>query len=543
MRRPIGLLIALLVIGCIDSAALAAAVPSSDTVRFLNQATFGPTGADLAHTSTIGLSAWITEQESLPATLYSGFTYVPQKAAANCTADATAPTSAASLCHRDNYTLFQVRRQMLQHAVSAKDQLRQRVAYALSQIFVVSGVVIPAAYGMADYQNLLLQDAFANYRTLIEDITLSPVMGRYLDMANNDKANAAKGTTPNENYARELLQLFSIGLVKLSPDGSVMKDAAGAPLPTYDQEVIEEYATLFTGWTYPPLPGATSKFPNPQNFDGRLVAFDNHHDTSAKTLLNGTSVPGGQSASADLKAGLNLIARHPNVGPFLSRQLIQQLVTSNPSAGYVRRVAAVFANDGTGVRGNLGAVVRAVLLDPEARGDQPAAAIEGHLKDPVLYIASLARALSASTDGVGLAAATQAMGEPVYSPPTVFNFIPPSYDLPGTTVNAPEFFLDDDANAIARANVVDRLLRSGWAADASVSGAVGTQINLSALTGSNPAAIVDAAGLLLLHGPVPTATRSLVINAVAAVPSTDPISRARTAAQLIALSGVFQVVH
>ena len=527
----------------VSGAATASTVTTADTARFLNQATFGATSADLAHATSVGLSAWLDEQQRLPATLYAGFAYVPTKPPANCTADPTAPTSAASVCHRDNYTLFQVRRQMLQHAVTAPDQLRQRVAYALSQLFVVSGVVIPTAYGMADFQNILLQDAFGTYRQLVEDVTLSPVMGRYLDMVNNDKANTAKGTSPNENYARELLQLFSIGLVKLNADGTVVTDASGHPVPTYDQEVIEEYATLFTGWTYPPLPGATSKFPNPQNYDGRMVAFDSHHDTSAKTLLNATVIPGGQSASADLKAGLDLIANHPNVGPYVSRQLIQQLVTSNPSPGYVRRVSAVFANDGKGVRGNLAAVVRAVLLDPEARGDTPSSALEGHLKDPALYIASLARALSASTDGVGLASATQSMGEPIYTSPTVFNFYPPTYSLPGTTVNGPEFFLDDDASAIARANAVDRLLRGGWAADTSVAGATGTQVTFSAITGSTPAAVVDAAGTLLLHGPVPAATRALIVNAVAAVPATDPNGRARTAVQLLALSGAFQVVR
>lgn len=546
MRRPLVLVwMTVWVVSSIAASgtAAASAVSTADAVRFLNQATFGATSADLAHASALGFSAWIDEQQRMPPTVDSGFAYVAPKAPANCTADPTAPTSAASVCHRDNYTLFKVRRQMLQHAVTAKDQLRQRVAYALSQFFVVSGVVIPTAYGMADFQNVLLQDAFGSYRQLIEDVTLSPVMGRYLDMVNNDKANAAKGTSPNENYARELLQLFSIGLVKLNPDGTVVTDSSGQPVPTYDQEVIEEYATLFTGWTYPPLPGATSKFPNPQNYDGRMVAFDSHHDTSAKTLLNGAVIPGGQSAAADLKAGLDLIANHPNAGPFLSRQLIQQLVTSNPSAAYVQRVAAVFANDGKGTRGNLAAVVRAVLLDPEARGDTPSSALEGHLKDPALYMASLARALSASTDGVGLASATQSMGEPIFTAPTVFNFYPPTYALPGTSVNAPEFFLYDDASAIARANAVDRLLRGGWAADASVAGATGTQVSLGGITGTTPAAVVDAAGMLLLHGPVPTATRSLVANAVAAVPATDPTGRARTAVQLLALSGAFQVVR
>jgi hypothetical protein len=188
-------------------------------------------------------------------------------------------------------------------------------------------------------------------------------------------------------------------------------------------------------------------------------------------------------------------------------------------------------------------VVKAILLDPEAGGDQASSAIEGRLKDPVLYVASLARALSASTDGVGLAAAAQSMGEPIFTPPTVFNFYPPSYALPGTTVNAPEFFLYDDANAVARANVVDRFLRSGWPADTSVTGAVGTQVDLTGINGNTPASIVDAIGLRLLHGPVPTATRALVVNAVSAVPATDPVARARTAAQLIALSGAFQVVH
>ncbi len=275
----------------------------ADTSRFLDQATLGVTASDVGLVQIIGFQAYLAQQLAAAPSQYSGFSYTPHTAPATCQYHPATPTDASSLCSRDQYSLFQVQRQFFTHALSDADQLRQRVAFALSQIFVVSGVEIYEAYGMADYQNMLLNDAFANFRTLLQDVTLSPVMGHYLNMADNDKTNAALGTSPNENYGREVMQLFSIGLYELNPDGSQMLDSTGAPIPTYDQNVIEGFSSVFTGWTFPPLAGAASQWTNPINYDGVMVAFDSHHEPGTKLLLNGLDAAGGSNIGAGFANG------------------------------------------------------------------------------------------------------------------------------------------------------------------------------------------------------------------------------------------------
>ena len=359
-----------------------AAVSAADAARLLEQATFGVTATDVAHVQTIGIDAYINEQLAYPPTQYIGYTYTPHTAPANCIDDGSTPPDASSLCARDRYSPFQVQRDFFIHALNNPDQLRQRVAFALSQIMVVSSVEIYEAYGLANYENILLRDAFGNYRTLLQDVTLSPTMGHYLDMVNSDETNPQNGTVPNQNYAREVLQLFSIGLVELNPDGTQQLDASGAPIATFDGATIEGFASVFTGWTYPPLPGASSQWTNPINFDGTMVAFPNNHQPGTKSLLNSYTVPANQTPAQDLADALDNIFNHPNVGPFISKQLIQHLVTSNPSPDYVARVAAVFANNGQKVRGDLSAVVRAILTDTEARGDAPPNNLFGHLREP-----------------------------------------------------------------------------------------------------------------------------------------------------------------
>jgi len=517
---------------------------AKDAARLLDQATFGVTPSDVAHVQRIGIGAYLDEQIAAPTTQYTGYSYTPHTAPANCVADPATPPDASSICARNQYTPFQVQRDFFTHALSNSDQLRQRVAFALSQIFVVSSVEIYEAYGLAAYQNILLRDALGNFRTLLQDVTLSPVMGHYLDMVDNDKPNLINGTTPNENYAREVLQLFSIGLYELNADGTQRLDANGAPVPTYTQDTIEGFSAVFTGWTYAPLPGATSKWTNPINFTGTMAAFADHHDdTDAKPLLSGYSVPPNQTADQDLADALDNIFNHANVGPFIGKQLIQHLVTSNPSPAYVARVAAVFANDGNGARGNLAAVVRAILTDTEARGDEPAANVFGRLREPALFITSTLRSLGGQSDGVYLRNASSTMGQPIFAPETVFNFYPPSYTLPGTQTLAPEFGIDDAATALARANFVNTvIMQSGAAPDPTVTGSTGTSINLTPF-----AATTDAAALIaqlnqtLLHGSFPADASNVILGAVDAVTSTDPTAPARVASYLMLTSGQYQV--
>jgi len=521
-----------------------AGMSAADAARLLEQASFGPTPSEVSRVAALGLKGYLDEQLALPATGYSGFSYVPHTAAADCKHDPTNPTGAASLCARDNYSLFQVQRQFFENALGGRDQLRQRVAFALSQIFVTSGVEIYEAYGMAAYQNLLLRDAFGNYRQLLEDVTLSPVMGHYLDMANNDKPNAARGTSPNENYARELMQLFSIGVSQLNADGTVALDASGQPVPTYDQDVIEGMASVLTGWTYPARPGAASAWTNPINFEGTMSSFPDHHDPTSKLLLGGVVAPAGQTPEQDLKLALDTIFAHPNVGPFIGRQLIQHLVTSNPSPAYVARVAAVFADNGQGVRGDLAAVVRAILGDAEARGDAPSSSAAGHLREPALFIGGVLRALGARSDGAYLVGQAAAMGQPIFAPPTVFNYYPPSYQLPGSTTLAPEFFIHDAATALARANFLQTLIYGGGAPpDPTVIDSIGTTVDLTPLGGgaSSPGALLDQLNAQLMHGSLSDAARAAIATALGALASDDALGRARAATYLLASSPQYQL--
>jgi uncharacterized protein (DUF1800 family) len=434
-----------------------------------------------------------------------------------------------------------VQRSFFTHALNNPDQLRQRVAFALAHIFVVSGVPISFAYGMAAYQNVLLNDAFGNFRTLIEDVTLSPVMGRYLNMVNNDKSNAAKGTGPNENYGREVLQLFSIGVNELNADGSPTLDANGATIPTYDQDVIEGFSAVFTGWTYPPLPGATSNWQNPGNYAGVMVPFAVEHEPGTKLLLNGVTVPAGGTPAQDLKAALDNIFNHPNVGPFIGKQLIQHLVTSNPSPAYVARISAVFATNGQGVRGDLSAVVLAILTDTEARGDAPVASDFGHLRDPAVFLTGVLRSLGGQSDGVYLRQQSALMGEDVFTPPTVFDFYPPTYQIPGTPLLGPQFAIDDAATALARANFVNIvILQGGMPPNATVNGATGTTVNLTALANlKNVPAEVAQLNQVLMHGSLSSAASAVIVTA-ASKASTTPTAAA-TAAYLILTSGQYQV--
>jgi uncharacterized protein (DUF1800 family) len=302
---------------------------------------------------------------------------------------------------------------------------------------------------------------------------------------------------------------------------------------------------VFTGWTYPPLGGATSHWTNPINLDGTMVSFPDHHQPGTKVLLNGTTIPAGQTPEQDLANALDNIFDHPNVGPFIGQQLIQHLVTSNPSSAYVGRVAAVFANNGQGVRGDLAAVVRAILTDPEARGATPPSNQFGHLREPALFITGTMRSLGGQSDGVLLRSASSAMGQPIYTPQTVFSFYPPSYQLPGTQTLAPEFGIDNAATALARANFINTLIMQGGAkADPTVSGSTGTSVSLSAFsTATDDSSLIAQLNQTLMHGALPTDAANVILPAAdaAAANSTDPLAAARVASYLILTSAQYQV--
>jgi uncharacterized protein (DUF1800 family) len=511
---------------------------AGDAVRFLEQATFGPTEATIQEVMQKGPALALEEQFGKPMSGYGTFTFIDPDPGRGC------PEGSADTCYRDNYTVFPLQRAFFRNAVGASDQLRQRAAFALSQILVISGAELETMHGIGYYQQLLMNFALANFRDLLQEITLSPAMGEYLDMVNNPKPDPARGIEPNENYARELLQLFTIGEVELNADGTRRLDANGEPIPTYDQDTVENLARALTGWTYPPRPGATTRFPNPIYYLGRMVPFAAQHDTGAKVLFGSQPIQAGGTAQVDLNAALDIIFNHPNVGPFIGRQLIQHLVTSNPTPAYVARVTAAFNNNGQGVRGDMRAVLRAILLDAEARGDAKTVADYGKLREPALLVTSVARALNGSSDGVYLLAQATAMGQSVFQAPSVFNFYPPNFPAPGTTLDGPPFKIMLTGTILNRANFANRILFGGNVnPDATVAGATGTQLNLQpfqALAG-NPDQLLDRLNLIFMHNTLSPQARQAILTAVNAYAANDPLGRVRQAAYLIATSAQYQV--
>ena len=483
-------------------------VSSSAARRFLENAAFGPTPTEASNVQQLGPQGWLNEQYALPQ--ISNFA-------------ALAGGSQGGLSAH-----------FMTNAVMNQDQLRQRVGFALSQIFVTSINKLIWNSLMVPYQDTLLADAFTNYRQIMNDVTLSAAMGYYLDMGNNDKGNAAGTTLANENYAREILQLFTIGTAILNADGTPQVDAQGVPVPTYDQNTIQQFAKVFTGWTYAPNPNAY--WNQYVNATGPMVAMQAHHDVSVKTLLNGQVLPAGQSAQKDLADALDNIFNHANMGPFVGKQMIQHLVKSKPSPAYVARVAAAFNDNGQGVRGDMRAILNAVLLDPEARqndaggADQPT---DGHLQEPALYLPGVIRAFGGQvTDQNYFAYELTLLGQDLFNPPSVFNYYSPGNEMQIYT----------PWTAIYRSNLVYGLFHA-YNNPVQTYGP-GTTINLTpyvALAGT-PAALVDALDLALTHGDMPAAMKTMLVSAVTAEAG-GAVARVEVAVYLIIASGYYNVWH
>jgi len=514
----------------------ASAPAYADAVRLLEQSTFGPNDALVAHVVQIGMPAFLDEQYAAPPSTYPALKYVPAGQQATFCATDPDPT-----CARDYYSMFLLQNAFFANALNGPDQLRQRVAFALSQILVTSGLTVNLAYGMAKYQQIFLDNAFGNYEDILTRVTLSPVMGDYLNMVNNDKP--ANGVNPNENYAREFMQLFSIGVWQLNQDGTQKLDSTGAPIPTYGQDEIEGFAHVFTGWTYPALPGVPSRTHNPKNFLGDMVPVDSNHDKGAKLLLNGVTLPAGGTIQSDLQAAIHDVFMHPNVGPFIGKQLIQKLVTGDPSPQYVSRVAAAFNDNGQAVRGDMTAVISAILNDPEARTAGKGSASYGKLREPVLWMAAAARALNTQSDGVFFGQQSGQLGQQLFYPASVFNYYPPTYLLPDTTALAPEFAIQNSSTAINRYNFANALAFGTIAPLSTLPGAIGTTPNWGSLTAlaGNPDTLLDELNALMMHGTMPAAMRSLIMSAVNAIAANNPALRAKTAFYLVVTSAEYQV--
>ena len=409
-------------------------------------------------------------------------------------------------------------------------------------MFVVSTQSIPGQ-AIPQFHNALANDAFTNFRTIMKDVTLSPAMGGYLNMLNS--AKPATGQIANENYSRENMQLFTLGLNLLNQDGSVQLDGSGNPIPAYSQAQVQAFARAYTGWTLANADGSTvTKFPNNSgDYNDPMVAVNSSHDTASKTLLNGTVLSAGQTAAQDLDGALDNLFTHSNVGPFVCSQLIQHLVTSTPSPAYVSRVAAVFANNGNGVRGDMRSVLTAILTDAEARtGDSNADYNGGHLREPILFLTATMRALNfTNTDPNGswfsLSGQSSRLNEEPYRANSVFNFFPPDYVIPQTSLNAPEFDIENTATVVLRQSLTDSIVNnriSSFNVDLSNTSPLG-QI------AANPGNLVDTLNGLFMHAQMPTAMRTVVVNAI--TPLTSNAQRVRVALYLILTSAQYKIIY
>ncbi|MDQ6626593.1 MAG: DUF1800 family protein [Verrucomicrobiota bacterium] len=522
--------------------ALASGNPSAvDAERFLRQATFGATDALIAKVQSQGFDSFLSEQFAAPMSSHLAFVDA---------AVAALPAPSASPSATPNQpTITMTNDAWWTHAIAGPDQLRQRVAFALSEIFVISlnsAGLGNRPYALPTYYDVLVKNAFGNYRQLLQEITLNPAMGAYLNMLQNDKENPARGTLPNENYAREIMQLFSVGLYQLNLDGSLTLSASGLPIATYGQQEILGTAAVFTGWTY--FQGtATPVFSAPQDWRRPMVNVASHHSTVAKTILSGVTLPANQTAALDLKMTLDAIFNHPNVGPFISRQLIQRLVTSNPSPGYVYRVASVFNNNGQGVRGDLQAVVRAILMDYDARGATRITQSAGKPREPVVKVTNLVRAYEGSApDGkFPMRNAYASLAEEAMHSPTVFNFFSPDYQAPGAIATAglrsPELEIQTETTAISTANY----LRTGiYSYFGPSTNRITLNLTNEQTLATDPAKLVDHLDALLMASSMSPGMRSIMLNAVGQIPSdtsANRLERVRTAIYLGVNSPEFSV--
>src|SRR5438270_5565310 len=522
-----------------------------DLQRFLEQSSWGSKGdgtdpqhnTDLLHLRQIGIQAYLDEQLNTPPV----FSDVQSDYPSTPLYPINQPSPCDAVCVRDNYTLYPLQKQFFANALTQPDQLRQRVAFALHQLIVVSGRDLNnnEASWFAPYLQTIDRNAFGNFRDLLYQITLNPGMGEYLNMRGNSVVNSAN-PMPNENYAREVMQLFSIGVDALNQDGTPVLDAQGNRVPSYDQSTITNLARVLTGWDLAPNTTTNINGVNTPvtNYVDPMILNNNtgRYDLGQKTFF-GVNFPACTTSnppctttaqkqaykSAELSQAIDLLFNNQNTGPYLCTQLIHQLVTSNPSPAYVGRCAAAFANNGSGVRGDMKAIITAILLDPEARGDVKTDPTYGRLREPVQFICNLLRTFNATSDGAlfnavsgnvacgrtFLSPYSTCMGQDLFNPPTVFSYYPTDYVLPGTNLLAPEFGILDSQIAYPRINFVDTLFLANNGNGLPALGAgraspTGTQINYASYQAQarTPQNLLDMLQTRMLHSSMPSSMRN-----------------------------------
>ncbi|MEM1264001.1 MAG: DUF1800 domain-containing protein [Pseudomonadota bacterium] len=512
-----------------------------DASRLAAQATFGLTYEDIESLARRGREAWLTAQFALPASLHRPLIddFLARRAAGEF-----------DDFEEDIEFLIYFRRLAWWHTtITADDVLRQRVAFALSQIFVVSDNVdtlLIYPHALSEYYDLLQRHAFGNFRDLLRDVTLSPAMGIYLSHVNNRRSNPAANTFPDENYAREVMQLFSIGLFELNIDGSVQTDAGGLPLPAYSNEDIREFAKIFTGLSFG---GPNASFGSIEPFfTAPMRMFDAAHEPGEKRLLNGAIVPAGQTGDEDIEAAIDNLFNHPNVGPFIGKQLIQRLVTSNPSPAYVERVARAFNGEGGTPRGDMQAVLRAVLLDAEATAAPGSISDFGKLREPVVRYTALLRHFNVESDdgfiaNLGFTLQSLTRQHPL-SAPSVFNFYLPSHSPPGDIAAAglvaPEFQILNSNTVVNFANILDFVLFTEFVTEAPEP-FVSARINLDdyIAIADDVDELLERLDIVMTYGTLQASTRNAIRAAIE--PVDDNNLRVRAAIYLIGVSSDYAV--
>jgi hypothetical protein len=541
----------------------------SDGIRFLEQATWGPTytpvGGELARVRSMGYATWINDQFNQPFLFSASQSNYPTPDNYPTDVGTGCPTGAPATCGRDHYTMYLLQTQFYQNALTRQDQLRQRVAFALHQLIPVSGADLNGQPAwVAPTLQVLDKNAFGNFRQILKDITLNAGMGEYLNMRGNSKVS------PNENYAREVMQLFSVGVDLLNQDGTPVLDAQGNRIPTYTQADITNFARVFTGWNLSankPFVDANGVASNVPNYTDPMILVNNFsgtYDVGQKTILNGVILPACANCTTlanaqayknnELNLAIDNLFNHQNTGPYLCTSLIHQLVTSNPSPAYVGRCSAAFANNGSGVRGDMKAVITAILLDIEARGDVKNAPNYGHLREPVLFVTDLLRTFNGTSDGNITSNGTRQglvvdMGQNLFNPPTVFSYYPADVGLPGTNLLGPEFGILDTSTTYKRANFVNTLFMVGIPVSLPDRPS-GTQVNYSSyqaiLTGGGtPQNLVDALDTDMMHNAMSATAKANIVSAITAITNanatTQAQQRTQTAVYLIATSSQYQV--
>ena len=562
---------------------------TGDRARFMEQAAFGPNPALDLRLRQVGIQRWIEEQFSKQPTYpYPNLALKNSDQNIGCPRDPNIPVGqndpVQQLCFRDYYSQYQNQTWMFKEALYGNDQLRRRVSWALSQIWVVSGSggTTQQQRHEQEYIEVLDRNAFGNYRNLMAEMTLNPAMGNYLDMVRSTRFN------PNENYPREILQLFTVGLDMLNQDGTPIL-SGGNRVPTYDQNTIIQFTKVFTGWaqcnsgTNPACPNAVAGVPNyidPMILSGNVNSIGGNHDQGTKTLFNYSgapfptiaactnctgATPAGDTArttyaTTSLSQTLDNIFYHPNVAPFVATRLIQHLVEGDPTPAYVGRVAAVFNNNGAGVRGDMKAVIRAVLLDPEARGSIKNSPDFGKLREPFQLATNLMRNFdvksadrSQNSDGV-ISGQTNAMGQNPWNSPTVFNYFPPDYIVPETDLVGPEFGILNSNTSFNRINFINQMVFSKINCNTTGTPPVcnpdgnaplGTSISLAepmvwAGQDTTGDALIEGLNRKMMHGAMSAAMKNQIRTAIG-VTGMTAIQKAQQAVYLVASSSQYQV--